>query len=149
MSLLDLPAVNAGLNALSTVFLSFGYWFIRRGNRVAHRNCMAGAFGASTLFLISYLVYHIYVSVVLGRGPTLFQGPAWFKPVYLAILGTHSLLAVVILPMAITSVYTGWRERLDRHRRISRWTWPLWMYVSITGVLIYLFLYVIFPAPKT
>ncbi|HWQ91131.1 MAG TPA: DUF420 domain-containing protein [Clostridia bacterium] len=145
MTLADLPAVNAGLNALSTVFLTVGYVFIRRGNRIAHRNCMLAALITSALFLVSYLSYHGYVSYVLGRGPTIFKDPAWFRPYYLFILGTHTVMAMVIVPLALLSVYLGLKEKYERHKKVSRWTWPVWMYVSITGVLIYFLLYQIFP----
>lgn len=145
MSFENLPAVNALLNTLSTVLLSAGYVFIKRGDQVRHRNCMVGAFITSTLFLAGYLTYHSYVAYVLGRGPTVFRDPAWFRPIYLAILLTHTVLAMVIVPLVFRSLYLAWRGRFDAHKRVSRWTWPLWMYVSITGVIIYLLLYQIFP----
>ncbi len=145
MSPADLPAVNATLNALSAVFLSLGYFFIKRQNRQAHRNCMLAAFGTSVLFLICYLGYHAYVAYVLKRGPTIFRDPAWFRPIYLAILLTHTVLAVVIVPMVLVSIWRALRGRFEAHRKIARWTWPLWMYVSVTGVLIYYLLYVRFP----
>jgi uncharacterized membrane protein YozB (DUF420 family) len=145
MSLADLPVVNACLNALSTLFLTAGYLFIRRKRQDAHRNCMIAAFATSTLFLICYITYHSYIAYYLHRGPTRFLDPAWFRPIYLAILGTHTILAVVIVPMVIMSLARGLRGDFERHKRISKWTWPLWMYVSITGVVIYLLLYQIFP----
>jgi len=145
MTLADLPVVNACLNALSTLFLTAGYVFIRRKRQDAHRNCMIAAFVTSTLFLICYLTYHSYIAYYLHRGPTRFLDPAWFRPIYLAILGTHTVLAVVIVPMVIMSLARGLRGDFERHKRISKWTWPLWMYVSITGVVIYLLLYQIFP----
>jgi len=145
MSLSDLPAVNASLNGLSAVFLGFGYYFIRRGRRTAHRNCMIAAFVISILFLVCYLTYHGYLACVLHRGPTRFVNPAWFRPIYLSILWTHTPLAVVIVPMAILSLSRAFKERFDAHKKIARWTWPLWMYVSVTGVVIYLLLYRIFP----
>lgn len=141
----DLPVVNACLNALSAVFLGFGYYFIRRKDQVAHRNCMIGAFASSVLFLGCYLTYHTYLAYYLHQGPTVFRNPSWFRPIYLAILLTHTLLAMVIVPMAIMTLSRALRQRFDQHRRIARWTWPLWMYVSVTGVLIYLLLYRIFP----
>src|ERR1043166_1318342 len=100
MSPADLPPVNAALNALSAVFLSWGLYFIRHRRREAHRNCMLAAFTTSALFLACYLTYHIYLARYLHRGPTVFRDPAWFRPIYLAILLSHTLLAVVILPMA-------------------------------------------------
>jgi uncharacterized membrane protein YozB (DUF420 family) len=145
MNLAGLPAVNACLNGLSAVFLGAGYRFIRRKNQPAHRNCMVAAFGASVLFLACYIAYHSYLAFHLHRGPTVFKNPAWFRPVYLAILLTHTVLAVAIVPLAIITLARALRRRFDLHRRIARWTWPLWMYVSVTGVLIYLLLYRIFP----
>ncbi len=145
MSLADLPAVNACLNGLSAICLSTGYYFIRRKNQTAHRNCMITAFIASALFLACYVTYHSYVAYYLHRGPTPFRGPAELRPIYLAILITHSVLAVVIVPLALITLWRALRERFDRHKRIARWTWPLWMYVSVTGVLIYIVLYQIFP----
>jgi uncharacterized membrane protein YozB (DUF420 family) len=145
VSLADLPAVNASLNGLSAFFLGAGYWFIRRKNPLAHRNCMIAAFGASVLFLACYITYHSYLAIHLHRGPTVFKTPAWFRPVYLAILLTHTVMAVAIVPLALITLARALRRRFDLHRKIARWTWPLWMYVSITGVLVYLLLYKIFP----
>ena len=148
MTLADLPVVNALLNATSAVLLAAGYYFIKRKNEAAHRKCMLGAFAASTLFLISYITYHAYVAYVLRRGPTRFVDPEWFRPIYLVILGTHTLLAVVVVPLAITSLFLGLNKRYDSHRDVARWAWPIWMYVSVTGVLIYFLLYQIFPQPR-
>ncbi len=145
MSPADLPVVNASLNGLSAVFLGAGYYHIRRRNQQAHQKCMIAAFVCSTLFLACYLTYHGYVAYVLHRGPTVFRNPAWFRPIYLSILGTHTLLAMVIVPMALITLSRALRQRFDIHRKIARWTWPLWMYVSVTGVVIYLLLYQIFP----
>ena len=145
MSLADLPAVNACLNGLSAVFLTAGYYFIRRKDQNAHRNCMIAAFAASALFLACYLTYHGYLAYYLHRGPTVFRNPAGFRPVYLAILLTHSLLAVVIVPLALITLRCALQQRFELHKKVARWTWPLWMYVSVTGVLIYLLLYRIFP----
>src|ERR1039457_6150095 len=145
MSVSDLPVVNASLNGLSAIFLGFGYYFIRQGRRIAHRNCMIAAFVISILFLICYLTYHGYLAYALHRGPTRFENPAWFRPIYLTILWTHTPLAVVIVPLAIMSLSRAFQQRFDAHKRIARWTWPLWMYVSVTGVVIYLLLYQIFP----
>ena len=139
MNLSDLPAVNACLNSLSAILLAVGYRFIRRKNILAHRNCMIGAFLVSTIFLISYVVYHF------KAGRTVFKDPAWFRPIYLTILLTHTILAVAIVPMVLITLSRALKQRFDRHRRIARWTWPLWMYVSVTGVIIYLLLYQIFP----
>jgi uncharacterized membrane protein YozB (DUF420 family) len=139
MSFSDLPAVNAGLNSLSVIFLTAGYVFIRRQNKIAHRNCMIAAFVTSTIFLTCYLIYHA------NAGRTVFRKPQWFRPFYLTLLLTHTVLAVVIVPMILMTMTRALRERFDAHRRIARWTWPLWMYVSVTGVIIYLLLYQIFP----
>ncbi len=145
MSPADLPVVNACLNGLSAVFLGAGYYFIRHKNQRAHRNCMISAFATSVLFLACYLTYHTWLAVVLHRGPTVFRNPPSFRPVYLSILLTHTILAAVIVPMVLVTLYRAAKRRFDRHKRIARWTWPLWMYVSVTGVLIYLLLYQIFP----
>jgi uncharacterized membrane protein YozB (DUF420 family) len=139
MSFSDLPAVNATLNGLSAVFLTTGYIFIRRKNKTAHRNCMITAVILSVLFLTCYLTYHF------KAGRTVFKDPDWFRPIYLTLLLTHTVLAVTIVPMIIITVTRALRERFDKHRKIARWTWPLWMYVSVTGVIIYLLLYQIFP----
>jgi uncharacterized membrane protein YozB (DUF420 family) len=135
-----LPALNACLNGLSAILLATGYVFIRRGRRIAHRNCMIAALTTSVLFLISYLTYHFTAQVI-----TRFRDPAWFRPIYFGVLLTHTILAVAIVPMVLMTVSRALKQRFDRHRRIARWTWPLWMYVSLTGVLIYLLLYQIFP----
>lgn len=145
MSFSDLPAVNASLNAASAVCLSAGYYFIRRKNQAAHRNCMLAAFVCSVLFLICYLTYHGYRAYVLHQGPTRFLEPAWFRPIYLVILMTHTILAVVIVPLVLLTLARAVKKRFELHRKIARWTWPLWMYVSVTGVLIYYLLYLKFP----
>jgi len=141
----DLPVVNASLNGLSAVFLGAGYYFIRHKDQETHRKCMIAAFVTSTLFLACYLTYHTYLAYYLHRGPTIFKNPAWFRPFYLALLLTHTLLAVLIVPLALITLSRALGKRFERHRKIARWTWPLWMYVSVTGVLIYLLLYQIFP----
>jgi uncharacterized membrane protein YozB (DUF420 family) len=140
MTVHDLPAVNASLNGLSAVFLTAGFVFIKRGNKIAHRNCMISAFCTSVIFLACYLTYHASVKTV-----THFVDPAWFRPIYLAILLTHTILAVVIVPMILITLNRALREKFDAHKKIARWTWPLWMYVSVTGVVVYLLLYQIFP----
>ncbi len=145
MSPADLPPVNALLNGVSAVFLGAGYYFIRRKNQTAHRKCMLLAFGASVLFLACYLTYHTYLARVLHRGPTVFRDPAWFRPIYLGILLTHTVLAAAIVPLALLSLTRALKSRFEQHRKISRWTWPIWMYVSVTGVLIYFLLDRIFP----
>ncbi len=139
MTLSDLPALNATLNAISAIFLACGYFFIRRKNILAHRNCMISAFCTSTVFLVCYLVYHFNV------GRTNFVKPPWFRPIYLTLLLTHTVLAVVIVPMIFITLSRALRAKFDLHKKIARWTWPLWMYVSVTGVIIYFLLYQIFP----
>jgi putative membrane protein len=139
MSLAGLPTLNAALNAVTTGFLVAGLWFIRRGRKQAHRNCQLAAVVTSTLFLVSYLTYHA------SAGRTVFRSPAWFRPWYLALLASHTLLAAVILPLVLITLSLALRGRFDRHKALARWTWPLWLYVSVTGVLIYLLLYWIFP----
>jgi uncharacterized membrane protein YozB (DUF420 family) len=145
MSPADLPMVNACLNGISAIFLGAGYYFIRRKNQVAHRNCMIAAFLASTLFLACYLTYHGYLAYYLHQRPTAFKKPAGFRRVYLGILLTHTVLAMLIVPLALIALRHALRQRFELHKRIARWTWPCWMYVSVTGVLIYLLLYRIFP----
>ena len=142
MSFSDLPLVNACLNGLSSIWLIAGYLQIRRGNQRAHQKFMIAAVVTSALFLICYLVYHA------KAGRTVFRDPAWFRPYYLGLLLTHTVLAVTIVPMIVVTLVRALRTRFDTHRRIARWTWPLWMYVSVTGVIIYLLLYQIFPQSK-
>jgi putative membrane protein len=145
MSIHDLPAVNASLNALSAVFLTLGFVFIKRKNKIAHRNCMISAFVTSILFLTCYVTYHTYRYKVLHIGPTQFLEPHWFRPIYLTILITHTILAIVIVPLILITLWRAKKERFELHKKIARWTWPLWMYVSVTGVVVYLLLYQIFP----
>lgn len=130
-----LPTVNATLNAISGMFLLAGYVLIRRRRINAHRNAMLGAFGSSTLFLISYLIYHAQA----GSRP--FTGQGAIRYVYFAILISHVILAAAILPMAISTLSRGLRGRYVEHKRIARWTFPTWMYVSVTGVIVYVMLY--------
>ncbi len=130
-----LPAVNATLNSIATVFLSVGWVFIRRGEIGRHRACMLSAFVTSALFLISYLVYHANV------GSVPFQGQGAVRVVYFTILITHIILAALILPLALMTLSRALSRRFDRHRAIARWTLPIWLYVSVTGVVIYLMLY--------
>jgi putative membrane protein len=131
----DLPAVNATLNAISACLLAAGYTFMKRRRISAHRACMIAAFTTSCLFLISYVVYHAHA----GSRPFPGHGPV--RLLYFAILISHVLLAAVIVPLALVTLRRGLRLDVKRHRRIARWTWPLWMYVSVTGVVIYLMLY--------
>ncbi len=135
MSLRDLPTLNAVLNGTSAVLLVLGYRFIRRRQVDAHRACMIAAFGVSAAFLISYLTYHFEVGVV--HFPLL----GWVRGLYFTILITHTILAGLVPPLAIVTLSRGLSGRFDRHRRIARWTLPIWLYVSITGVIVYWMLY--------
>jgi len=126
-----LPALNAILNATSAVLLTLGYLFIRCRRVAAHLACMLSAFGVSTLFLVSYVIYHYYA----GSRP--FAGPGWIRPVYFVLLISHIILAAAIVPLALTTIYRALTGQFPRHMRIARWTLPIWLYVSVTGVLIY------------
>jgi putative membrane protein len=136
------PPLNASLNALSGILLLIAYVLIRKKNVRLHKRFMLAACTSSILFLVCYVTYHTLRGGVVTR----FAGDGAWKAVYLTILGTHTILAVVILPMAILSVWNGLKMRVPQHRRIARWTFPLWMYVSVTGVLVYFFLYHWFPS---
>lgn len=135
MSISDLPALNATLNGVAGLFLLAGFYFIRRRQIARHRAAMIGAFVMSTLFLVSYLVYHANV----GSKPFPGQGPV--RVVYFAILISHIVLAAAIVPLALVTLWRGLHRDDARHRRIAKITWPIWMYVSVTGVVIYLMLY--------
>jgi putative membrane protein len=130
-----LPAVDATLNAASAVLLACGFFFIRRRNVWAHKTCMLSAFATSVLFLACYLTYHYF------HGVTRFPGHGFVRSFYLTLLGSHTVLAMVIVPLVLTTLYRAWRQRFDQHRRIARWTLPLWLYVSVTGVAVYWMLY--------
>jgi len=130
-----LPAINASLNATATVLLGSGYVFIRRRRIAAHRTCMIGAFAASSLFLITYLIHHARV------GSVPFHGAAWLRLVYFGLLVPHIVLAAFVVPLALTTIHRAWRGRFDRHRRLARVTLPIWLYVSVSGVLVYFLLY--------
>jgi uncharacterized membrane protein YozB (DUF420 family) len=140
-----LPAVNATLNAIAMVLLLIGYYLIRQDkkNWKAHRAVMITAFAVSTIFLISYLTYHY----LRGGVSTPFGGEGVIRPIYYFILITHVILAAVTPVLAIISLNRGLQKRFDRHRRIARWTFPIWLYVSVTGVIVYLMLYQWYPAP--
>ena len=135
-----MPAINASLNGLATVFLLLGYIFIRKENRNAHRKCMIAAFCTSALFLACYLYYHFTVETV-----TRFTDPAWFKPYYLILLFTHVVLAVAMLPFVFAALWHAYKGNFERHKKAVKWAWPMWLYVSATGVFVYLILYQIFP----
>ena len=136
----DFPTIDAILNATSAILLTLGYVFIRRKNVGAHRFCMISAVVTSTLFLVFYLTYHYY------HGTTRFTGQGAARSVYFAILGSHTVLAAVIVPLVLTTLYRALRERFELHKRIARWTLPLWLYVSVTGVVVYWMLYRLYPA---
>jgi putative membrane protein len=135
ISIGDLPAVNATLNGTSALLLVAGYVAIRRGRQSTHRALMLSALGASALFLTSYLFYH-YLA-----GTTRFAGTGLARPVYFTVLTSHTILAMVIVPLVIVTLVLALRGRFPRHRRIARWTFPLWLYVSVTGIVVYLMLY--------
>jgi putative membrane protein len=131
----DFPALDAALNALSAMLLVAGYLFIRNRNIRAHRLCMLSAFGTSSLFLVCYLWYHAH------HGITRFRGSRLVRSAYLTLLGSHTVLAVVIVPLILITLTRALRRDFGRHRRIARWTLPLWLYVSVTGVVVYWMLY--------
>ena len=135
ISVSQLPTVNATLNFLSAVFLVLGFFFIKSKNIKAHRACMLSAFASSTLFLISYLVYHYQV------GSVPFKGQGWIRTVYFAILVSHTILATVVVPMAVITLIRALKQNFAAHRRIAGRTFPIWLYVSITGVIVYAMLY--------
>jgi len=134
------PALNAFLNGSSAVLIGSGYYFIKNGRREAHKRVMIAAFVTSTLFLISYLYYHL----VLRAGITRFQGEGLWRPVYFTILISHTFLAVAVVPFILVTLYRALKGNFGRHRAIARYTFPIWMYVSVTGVVIYVMLYKIF-----
>lgn len=138
MSVHDLPLLNAALNATSGLLLSVGWLLIRRGLWRWHRRVMITAFLVSSTFLASYLVYHLQV------GSVRFPGQGWARPLYFALLGSHVFLAAAVLPLALVTLWRGLSRRFKHHRRLARWTLPVWLYVSVTGVLVYLMLYVVF-----
>ena len=135
LSITDLPTLNALLNATATVCCLGGYLMIRKGKSLAHKRLMIAALSASLAFLASYLFYHFHA----GSKP--FQGQGWIRPVYFGILLSHTVLAAIIVPLIIVTVSRAWRGHFGRHRRVARITLPLWLYVSFTGVVIYLMLY--------
>ena len=135
ISVRDLPTLNAFLNAGAAAMLVWGWFLVRRGRRQAHRKVMLGAFTLSALFLVSYLFYHAQV------GSVRFQGTGAIRTVYFAVLLSHTVLAAAVPPLAVVTLARGLRGRFDLHRRIARWTLPVWLYVSVTGVAVYLMLY--------
>ena len=139
MDVTRLPTLNALLNATSAVLLIAGYLFIRRRKVTGHKVCMLAAFVTSSLFLTSYLILRYYA------GMTRFTGQGWIRPVYFTILTSHTILAAGIVPLVLVTLSRALRGRFDRHARIARWTLPLWLYVSVTGVLVYWILYRLYP----
>ena len=135
-----LPTLNAVLNSMSAVLLVTGHRFIKSGNVKAHRFCMISTFVVSTLFLISYLTYHYQ------HGTTRFTGEGWVRPFYFTLLTSHTILAAAIVPLAIITLRRGWRNAIEKHVKIARWTYPIWLYVAVTGVGVYLMLYHLYPA---
>jgi uncharacterized membrane protein YozB (DUF420 family) len=135
VSISDLPALNATLNGLSAVCLVSGYALIKRGERLMHQRCMIAALVLSSLFLVSYVVYHA------NAGSRPFPGQGIIRPIYFVILITHVVLAATVVPLALITATRGLRSQFERHVRIARWTFPIWLYVSVTGVVIYLMLY--------
>ncbi len=142
MRIEDLPAINASLNFVSTIFISAGWFYIRRNIWQRHVPCMIAAIVSSTLFLVGYIVYHLHA----GEKSSGYSG--WIAAIYFPILATHVLLAFVTLPLVILTLVPVLQRRWDKHRRLGRWTMPIWLYVSVTGVLVYLMLYKWFPPPS-
>jgi putative membrane protein len=140
----DLPHINAFLNGFSAALLTAGFLFIRRRLVTAHVVCMLAALIGSTLFLISYVYYHFAVK---GGHPTEFSGEGWVRWLYFPILGTHMVLAIIVTPVALYTAYLGLKGRWTRHMRVARWTFPAWLYVSVTGVVVYWMLYRLYPNP--
>ncbi len=136
-------ALNASLNGISGVLLACGYAAIRSGKRDVHKRFMISAFAVSTVFLVSYVVYHIRV------GHVVFQGQGWIRPVYFVLLTSHTILAIVIVPLILITLRRAWVEKFDKHRAIARWTLPLWFYVCVTGVIVYLMVYQIYIPKNT
>ena len=135
MTVYDLPPIYSSFNAVATVLLATGYWAIRRNKKDFHRNLMVAALFVSAAFLVLYLIYHYHA----GSKP--FPDLGWIKTVYLLILIPHIILAAVMVPMILKTFWHAYREEWERHKKIARWTFPIWMYVSITGVIIYFMLY--------
>ena len=139
LQLSNFPALDASLNAASAVLLTFGYLFIRNKRILAHKISMLSAFGTSSVFLVCYLWYHAH------HGVTHFAGQGLIRPFYFALLGSHTILAALIVPLVLITLYRAWKKRFDLHKRIARWTFPAWLYVSVTGVMVYWLLYRLYP----
>ena len=137
--LISHPALNATLNGVAAILLVGGYAAIRAGKTQLHKKFMVSAFFVSCAFLVSYIIYHIRIHQVIH-----FQGQGWIRPVYFTLLISHTILAVVIVPLILITLRLAWTERFNEHRRIARWTLPLWFYVSVTGVIVYFMVYQIY-----
>lgn len=144
ISISDLPAVNASLNSISTLFIATGWYLIRRGHWRRHVACMITAVLSSTLFLVGYVIYHAHV----GERSTQFTAQGAVRYFYFAMLISHILLAFTVLPLVVLTLIPVFRRRWDKHTRIARWTMPIWLYVSVTGVLVYFMVYKWFPPPN-
>lgn len=138
----DLPVLNATLNAAAATLLVIGHAFIRRGQIARHRACMVSALLVSSAFLVSYVIYHVEV------GSIRFTHPGWPRAVYFAVLATHVPLAATVVPLALVTLSFALRGRFDRHARVARWTLPIWLYVSVTGVMVYFMLYHVWPSAE-
>src|ERR1700682_6081175 len=136
-------ALNASLNGISALLLAGGYAAIRAGKRDVHKAFMLSAFAVSSVFLASYLLYHYRV------GHVVFQGEGWIRPVYFALLISHTILAIVIVPLILITIRRAWLEKFDKHRLIARWTLPLWFYVCVTGVIVYLMVYPVYVGKRS
>ena len=134
------PALNATLNGASAVLITTGRVLIKRKKVALHRACMIAAVATSTLFLVSYLYYHAHV------GSVRFPGQGWMRPVYFALLISHTVLAAAVVPLVLLALVAGLRGRFERHRRVARWAFPIWLYVSVTGVMVYVILYQVYGA---
>jgi putative membrane protein len=137
--MLSHPAINATLNGLAAILLVGGYAAIRSGKMELHKKFMVSAFFVSCAFLVSYVIYHVRIHQVIH-----FQGQGWIRPVYFTLLISHTILAVAIVPLILITLRRAWTERFDKHRQIARWTLPLWFYVSVTGVIVYFMVYIIY-----
>jgi len=140
--MLSHPALNATLNGASAVLLTCGYIAIRSGKPEIHKKCMVSAFFVSCAFLVSYLIYHFREHKLV-----LFAGEGWIRPVYFTLLISHSILAAVIVPLILITLRRAWAEKFDKHRAVAKWTFPLWLYVSVTGVIVYFMVYQLY-APQ-
>ena len=144
LNISDLPAVNASLNSISTIFIATGWYLIRRGHWRQHIACMIAAVASSTLFLVGYVIYHYHV----GEQSTRFTAQGIVRYLYFTMLISHILLAFAVLPLVILTLIPVFRRRWEKHTRIARWTMPIWLYVSVTGVLVYFMVYKWFPPPN-